>query len=69
MTDVRLSGGVNLLEEIRELATEVLLLGWGRILLLEVPKIYGTFIRNQMGNGTLEVQVDSEGVNGCIQTR
>ena len=41
------------------MVTELLLQGWSRILFLGVPRDYGTFVRNQMGTGTLEVKVDT----------
>ncbi len=53
------SHGVDLLTEIRELQTEILLLGWNRVLILGVSKTYVTLIRNQMGTGTIELQVDN----------
>ena len=52
------SGGVELLSETRELITEFLLQGWNKLLILGVPRSFVNFLRHQLSQNTVEVQVD-----------
>jgi len=56
-----ISGGVSLLDEVRELISEVLLQGWNKVLILGVPVTYVNFLRHQLSQGSIEVQVDPRG--------
>lgn len=53
-----MSGGVELLSETRELVTEFLLQGWNKLLILGVPRSFVNFLRHQLSQNTVEVQVD-----------
>ena len=52
------SAGVELLSEARELITEFLLQGWNKLLILGVPRSFVNFLRHQLSQNTVEVQVD-----------
>ena len=56
-----ISGGVSLLDEVRDLVSEVLLQGWNKVLILGVPVTYVNFLRHQLSQGSIEVQVDPRG--------
>ena len=53
-----MSGGVELLSETRELVTEFLLQGWNKLLILGVPRSFVNFLRHQLSQSTVEIQVD-----------
>lgn len=56
-----ISGGVFILDEVRDFISEVLLQGWNKVLILGVPVTYVNFLRQQLSQGSIEVQVDPRG--------
>ncbi len=62
------SGGVPLRVESRELITEILLQGWSKVLFLGVPRHFVNFLRQQLSQTTIEVQVDPRETNWIYTT-
>ena len=62
------SGGVPLQAESRELITEILLQGWSKVLFLGVPRHFVNFLRQQLSQTTIEVQVDPRETNWVYTT-